>query len=150
MATIGRMRHVACAAAIGVALSGVSIAQAAVYKWVDNQGRTHYGERKPGSAGGKPSTIEIHRSPEVPPAPRRTEPLWPESSKAAAPPPTPVASRHPAPVSDGKDHGTDASRCALARDILSGALVLSNGKPTGELERSVARSDIQLFCRKSR
>lgn len=52
----------------------------------------------------------------------------------------------PRPLSGGKENGTDASRCALARDVLSGAVRHRNGTPTDANDREVAQNDIRAFC----
>ena len=41
---------------------------------------------------------------------------------------------------------TDANRCRLARDVLSGAARHSNGKPTDQNDREIAQRDIGSFC----
>ena len=59
----------------------------------------------------------------------------------------PPIGKAPESLSDGRDHGTDTSRCALARDVLSGAVVHGNGKPTDKYDRDVAQNDVKAFCR---
>lgn len=120
--------------------------QAQVYKWTDANGKVHYGDRKD-AAGAKPQELKIKLPPAAPPASapaawapaaRASEPRWPE-------PP------HPAPLprsqSGGKEHGTDASRCALAQDILNGRLRHTNGASIDQHDRDIATADVKRFCR---
>lgn len=74
---------------------------------------------------------------------RRLEKLQRKEQRAAMP----EASGRPTSVSKGREHGTDASRCNLAQDVLKGALVHRNGKPIDQYDLDTARSDVRLFCR---
>lgn len=132
-----------------------STCQAEIYKWVDAKGQTHYSERKADANGARTSEVSIPsaptpsttstpsteylRTPNKFPAPIQTMP--PQQQQGAASP------KGPPLLSDGKDHGTDASRCALARDVLSGAVVHTNGKATDKYDREVARNDVKAFCK---
>jgi hypothetical protein len=53
----------------------------------------------------------------------------------------------PKSLSGGKSDETDASRCNLARDVISGAVRHRNGAPTDKNDREVAENDIRAFCR---
>jgi len=44
------------------------------------------------------------------------------------------------------DPETDASRCTLAQDIMSGQAVHRGGRPTDGYDRNVAGGDIKRFC----
>jgi hypothetical protein len=124
-------------------------AHAEVYKWVDAQGQTHYSERKAASGGAKTESIKIASAPEVPTTGTPGADYLRAPSKFAQPPQPPVERpRGPPPsLSNGRENGTDASRCALARDIMSGAVRHTNGKETDQNDRDVAQSDIKMFCR---
>ncbi len=137
---------------------------AQVYKWVDANGRTHYSERKSDAPSARAKEVKITSPQALTPSPRSSpadDPHRRRGSEAPADPkptftPSPTAS--PAePVaseperlrakSDGRDHGTDASRCALAQDVLSGAVRHGNGKPTDKYDIDVAQNDVKAFCR---
>ena len=143
---------------LGAVLASVlfpSIGHAEIYKWVDAKGQTHYTERK--ADAGDAKTVEV--KPPPPPAPQTSTPsqqdwgAWSRStsssrspSKESYGPYGPPVGRTK-PLSDGRDHGTDASRCALARDVLSGAVQHRNGKPTDQYDREVAQNDTKAFCK---
>jgi len=130
-------------------------AHAEIYKWVDANGQTHYSERKSAN-GNKTEAIQVKVTPpspssNTPPAPtpgarahaeqferQKRENLQQASSHQAAP--------SPRSLSGGISDETDASRCNLARDILSGAVRHTNGKPTDQYDRDTAQSDIKAFC----
>lgn len=131
-------------------------ASASVYKWVDADGRTHYSQRKPTEPGARASEIK------PPPPPPDSPPLRKESWVAAPSPASPTAAASPeasAPtaaglrtsrvyaLSEGLDPNTDAYRCALAKDVLSGAVRRSAMRPTDDHDRNIARNDIKLFCK---
>jgi hypothetical protein len=124
-----------------------------IYKWVDAKGQTHYSDDKGDARGAKTSEVMVPSAPAAPvmPAPSteylRT-PTPPQASATAKPPPSAQSKdRTPPAFSDGRDHGTDASRCALARDVLSGAVVHRNGKPTDTYDKQVAQNDVKAFCK---
>jgi len=131
-----------------------STGHAEVYKWVDASGRTHYSERKADANGARTAEVKIAPAPRLAPMPEPSADYLRAQSKFAPPPATSAdslarrsASKAPVLLSDGQDHGTDDSRCALARDVLSGAVVHRNGKPTDNYDREVARNDVKAFCR---
>ncbi|MDH0863486.1 DUF4124 domain-containing protein [Mitsuaria sp. GD03876] len=118
-----------------------------VYKWVDADGRVQYSERKPTDAGTRHTEIKPPppAQPVPPPPPPRPKPT---PSKPLHPPvATPEAPKGPPVLSKGLNRETDAYRCALARDILSGSMVHSNGKPTDDYDRRTAQGDISSFCK---
>lgn len=153
-----RLRPLPHAHVLWVLLSafGGHACHAQVYKWVDHKGQVHYSERK-GDAGASPTAeVKITPSPKPPPQAKPLADDFRAPGELTMPPPTatnntgqPPAAKGPRAQSDGRDHGTDASRCALARDVLSGAVRHRNGKPTDQYDRDVASSDIKLFCRGS-
>lgn len=124
----------ACCAAAG---------QAQVYKWTDANGKVHYGDRKD-AAGARQQELKIKLPPAAPPAPvqapaaKASEVRWPEPPSPAPPPRS---------QSGGKEHGTDASRCALAQDILNGRLRHTNGASIDQHDRDIATADVKRFCR---
>lgn len=127
---------------------------AEVFKWVDAAGQTHYSERKADANGSKAIEVKIPRAPQPPQTSVPSADYLRAQSKFAMPPPASTDMPHkssfrnaPQSVSDGRDHGTDGSRCALARDVLSGAVRHGNGKPTDQYDREVAQNDIKAFCR---
>lgn len=128
-----------------------AFSQAQVYKWVDAQGKTHYSERKEGSEGNKLTELKLT------PAASASQPArnWEEEEaqlrrrqleKQYATPPASRAPDRPKSLSNGTEDGSDASRCRLARDILSGAVRHANGKPLDQYDREVAENDVRRFC----
>ncbi len=124
---------------------------AQVYKWVDASGRVHYGDRPPEAAGVK---VEQVKTPLPAPAAAGRLPSWQEREaeykrrKAQAKPWSPPSFGN---ASSSKsyysgDVDTDANRCRLARDVLSGAARHSNGKPTDQNDREIAQRDVGSFC----
>ena len=137
---------------------GVMPAQAEIYKWTDAEGTVHYSENKAAAGQAKAVTVQVRdRKPsaqEVEAARQswqdqdrdvngRLEKLQRKDKQASV---TEASGRSPS-VSKGKEHGTDASRCNLAQDVLKGALVHRNGKPVDQYDLDTARSDVKLFCR---
>lgn len=137
-------------AAIAIALTWPAIAAHAqqVYKWVDANGRVQYSERKPTDAATPHTEVKPPPPPLPVPAPPPVDPARLETPKKppVAPPPrqTPYV---PPSLSHGLNRETDAYQCALARDVLSGAVRHSNGKPTDDYDRQVAQNDIRKFCK---
>ena len=126
------------------------LAQAEVYKWVDEKGRTHYGERKPGSGSASVSEVKIKPFPIVDPAAPSQQPPkhdWLRAPKPPANAPTPTAAPHKRSRTGGREDGTDASRCDLARDVLDGNLRHGNGAPIDKHDIDTAKNDIKLFCK---
>lgn len=143
--SLPRLHLALCTAALCIAGAP---GHATVYKWVDAQGQTHYGERPPESA--KQATqvkVPPPGSARVPQEPSTDYLVSP--SKFAAPVKPPVRAPHPMPRATPRyDQGTPESRCTLARDILSGAARHRNGKPTDAYDREVARNDVKEACGK--
>lgn len=123
-----------------------SCAQAEIYKWIDANGQTHYGERKSDAGAARTSELKVPKTPELPRTSTPSTDYLRAKSQFAEPFEPPRFKREPAPLSDGRDHGTNDSRCALARDVLSGAVRHTNGKPTDQYDRDVAKSDVKAFC----
>ena len=133
-----------CALAASLLLAGS--VQAQIYKWVDAKGKTHYSNNKDDASRAKVEEMKVTAAaspaPAQPPAPQ-PQPKFelPVQPTGAGP------ARPPRSVSHGREDGTDASRCALARDVLNGSLHHRNGKPIDQYDRDVANSDVKLFCR---
>ncbi|MDB5801846.1 MAG: hypothetical protein JWL63_2785 [Rhodocyclales bacterium] len=141
-------------------LLGLSTAHAEVYKWVDENGRVQYSERKPESAKAQALPLKTAPQAQAPAQPASnttatSAPSWQEQErrlkqrqaeeaieKASRPPPAP-----PRSLSNGREDGTNASRCNLARDIVNGALRHGNGAPLDKNDIDIARNDIRTFCR---
>ena len=132
--------------ALGFAMSaGTGVAQ--VYKWTDATGQVHYADRKDGVP--KAEEVKIKLAPQPPAAPKPPPPLWPAPAASAPAWPPPVAQRAEPPrsVSGGREDGSDASRCALARDVLNGSLQHGNGAAVDQHDRDIANADVKRFCR---
>ncbi len=121
---------------------------AEIYKWVDANGQTHFSERK--DDAGKAKAVDLKAGPEPAPSPQ----YWQDQErqfrqrqidKSAESHGQPVDTR-PKSLSGGRSDGSDASRCNLARDVLSGAVRHGNGEPTDENDRRIAENDIRSFC----
>lgn len=126
-------------------------AHAQVYKWVDAQGRTHYSASKEDAERAKGTEVKIR---DQTPSNVESKSYWEylrnsDKSGSRATPPQNQAETpsRPPSLSNGRDDGSDESRCNFARDVLSGALRLRNGQPTGEYERKTAEEDIRRHCR---
>ena len=129
--------------------------QAQVYKWVDAQGRTHYtATPPPATAHSTGAALHIKTptlSGQAPSKPAAANEAFKADPKASAGfPPPPVPTPPPRARSNGKDDGSDASRCALAQDILDGHLVHGNGNPIDQHDREVAQADVKRHCGKKR
>lgn len=121
---------------------------AQIYKWVDEKGKTHYSNNKEDAERpkAKEMAVKTHQrisspvpAPATAPQPSRTElPMDPPGAGPARPPRS---------VSMGREDGTDASRCALARDVLNGSVAHRNGKPIDKYDLDVAQNDVKMFCR---
>jgi len=143
------LRTIAFFVSSSILLASASEAQQ-IYKWKDANGQTHYSERKDG-ASGKPDEVKIKVAPAAPaPAAPAPSPSWKQPSQASPGEQADASSQAPRPqksLSGGREDGSDASRCALARDVLSGAVRLTNGAKTDKHAREVAENDVRAFCR---
>lgn len=133
-----------------------SISHAEIYKWVDDNGRTHYSEKK-GDAG-KANAVELKvESPPVSIEEPDSIQDWQEQErqlnqrrapkKLVEKPYEAPVNTSPKSLSGGRADGTDASQCNLARDVISGAVRHPNGEPTDKYDLEVAENDIRTFCR---
>ncbi len=135
--------------------AALSAQGAEIYKWVDQDGRTHYSQKKDGGTGATAVEVKVtSAAPAAAPAPstptaevkafrEQLEAQKKRASLNAAVPPEP-----PRSLSGGKTEETPTGKCNLARDILSGAAVRRNvHKPIDAYDRQIAESDVRLFCK---
>ncbi len=129
---------------------------AEIYKWVDANGRTHFSERKDDT--GKAQALDLKATPPTASNPTNVSPseYWQDKERQfrqrqienqKAKPQEEAANKPPKSLSGGREDGTDASRCNLAKDILSGAVKHGNGKPIDQYDREVAENDIRRYCK---
>ncbi|MBI1772625.1 MAG: DUF4124 domain-containing protein [Burkholderiales bacterium] len=128
-------------------------AHAEIYKWVDANGKVHYSEKKDDAGKakveevkvttgeGKPSTAQNWQDQEID---FRKRQIQKQQAEARAPKPKPKEPKS----SDAPDlhQETDASRCALAKNILSGKAVHGNGAITDANDKTIAERDKSIFC----
>jgi hypothetical protein len=128
---------------------------AEIFKWVDEKGQTHYSERKEDAGKAKAVELKVKGGPESKQAPYSPAQDWQEQErqfkqrqlkKLNEKPAGPPADTRPKALSNGRSDDTDASRCNLARDVISGAVRHPNGKPTDDYDRAIAENDIRSFC----
>ena len=125
-----------------------------VYKWVDEKGQTHYSQRN--DAAPKTKSVQLKVSAPQPsastPTPIAARDSWQEWTSSPSGPTKSIETKAAPPrvTSERRIDAieTNASKCKLARDVLSGAVEHSNGAPTDAYDRQVAESDIRLFCGK--
>jgi hypothetical protein len=132
-----------------------STSYAEIYKWVDANGQTHFSERK--DDAGKAKAVELKVVPQTVSTQATNSPTeyWQDQERQfkqrqiqkqnEKPHGLPVNTT-PKSLSGGRENETDASRCNLARDVISGAVKHTNGKPTDKYDREVAENDIRAFC----
>jgi hypothetical protein len=149
---LGRYVFGVCLASLFLPLT----THAEIFKWIDAKGQTHYSERKEDGGKVKPEELKVR----PPPASARTSdssiPDWKEQehrlkerqaqrlreSTADVPAVTRIKS-----LSGGRSDDTPASKCNLARDVLSGAVRHTNGAPIDKYDLEVAKNDVNAFCR---
>lgn len=140
------------AAALGMLCAmAAADSHARVVKWVDASGRVHYGDRPPEAAGAR---VEQMKTPPPAPAAAGRQPSWQDREaeykrrKAQPRPwsPPQLGNASPSTSYYSNDVDTNANRCRLARDVLSGAARHSNGKPTDRNDREIAQRDVGSFC----
>jgi hypothetical protein len=150
MATSNFNQGILCACLSLLFVSAASPAE--IYKWVDEKGQTHYSERKEDAGKAKAVELKVKAEPESKQAPQDWQEQERQSrqrqlKKLNEKPSGPPADTRPKALSDGRSDDTDASRCNLARDVISGAVRHPNGKPTDDYDRAIAENDIRSFCR---
>lgn len=121
-----------------------------IYKWVDKDGKTHYSSNKDEANGAATSTMRTNPAPAIgsgpPPAAAAAnmdvlQRRAPEPQPATTPPP-------PKPQVHDYRSESNATKCMLAQDILSGRAHLRNGEQIDAYARQTAESDVRLFCNK--
>jgi len=144
---------------LGAVLSLLLISQpayAAIYKWVDAAGRTHYSEKQ--ADAGQAKVIELRVAPPPASAPsshsftqdwqdreKQFQQRQLEKEKGRTAKPDRKATPKSPPLAGSTDD-SDATKCNLARDVLSGAVRHGNGAPTDAYDRQVAEGDVANFC----
>ena len=127
---------------------------AQIYKWVDANGRTHYSADKNEAGKARTEEVKTQAQPNPPRDPGSSPEYWQEQERKFrqrqivrenSQPPS--VTPRPRSLSGGKENGTDASRCALAKDVLSGAVGHRNGAPIDKYDRDVAEDNVRRFCR---
>jgi hypothetical protein len=137
-------------------LSTTSAVHAQLYKWVDAQGKTHYADKADGAGKAKVKELALDVAPATP-SKSGTVPDWQKQEEAyrkrqeqhadtARMPHGPSLPARQEGYRSGKLE-TDANRCRLARDVLSGAARHSGGAPTDANDRETATRDVSSFCR---
>ena len=133
-----------------------STSHAEIYKWTDANGQTHYSEKKADADKAKALQLKVKSGPI---STQATDPLMQNlheqerqfktrqeqnlNGNSSRPP----VEAGPKSLSDGRvDETSDASRCNLARDIISGAVTHRNGAQTDDNDLDVAKNDIRTFC----
>ncbi len=128
------------------------LAQADIYKWTDANGQTHYSSNKADANKSVTTQIKVAPAPPVPTNPSATqdalehERRFKQVSEKPFTPPSYVDPNRRRSRSGGVEDGSDASRCALARDILDGKFRYGNGKAIDQYGQDTAQNDVRLFC----
>lgn len=130
-----------------------------IYKWTDSEGRIHYGERK---LEGKARSVELRDSsppPTQPSVQTGSVEYWREqerqmqqrltSKREADVRQSATRQKPPDSLSGGtaKWQDTDQWRCNLAKDIISGGVKRSSGRPTTPDDIRLAEENVRAFCR---
>jgi hypothetical protein len=132
-----------------------SISYAEIFKWVDSNGRTHYSDTKLSVGKSNVETLKIS-SPNITIG-HTAEPIYSLKKENLVHTPSKtkkqIKQNKIAPLFKiaksgwgGKGPETDKKRCALARDILSGAARHTNGLATDTHDIKVAQRDVGKFC----
>jgi Domain of unknown function (DUF4124) len=133
-------------------LLSAATARADVYKWVDAKGVVHYTDNKDEAGQAAVQELKVNGAP----AQAGAGPTWQQREaefkrlqqhKLMAPAYKPrTAPAPPSPSYRGDKPVTDASRCAMARDVKNGVLHHVNGLPIDQHDRATADSDIRAYC----
>lgn len=150
------MTKLLAAVPLGLALLGAgAAARADIYKWIDANGVVNYTDN-PELAGG--ARVQMLKTAAAAPAAeaggdwrqREAEFQRRQQHKLMAPGYRPreagggaVASA----VHRGGQPETDATRCALARAVIDGAVGHVNDLPVDQHDRDTAANDIRAYCR---
>jgi hypothetical protein len=132
-----------------------STSNAEIYKWVDANGQTHYSEKKKDADAAKAVQLKVKSEPvsaqegssptqfrheQESLAKQRQAQKQNERSSA------PSEGTRPKSLSGGKSEDNDESRCNFARDIISGAIGHTSGRPTDKDDLDQAQNDVRVFC----
>lgn len=133
-----------------------SLSQAEIFKWVDSNGKTHYSERRENAGKAKVEEVKVKLAPVSAATARSTAKYWEEQEKQFKERQAQRESeergrvtniKRPKSLSGGRSDGSDVANCNFAKDVLSGALVHSNGLPTNDHDRQIANMNVRAFCR---
>lgn len=126
---------------------------AEIYKWVDANGQTHFSQNKEdaGKADVKQVKIMSGTSPTGTAAPqnwqdREIEFRKRQMQKRSAPSQRNATHQQNASGEADFRSDSDAGRCSLARQVISGGVVHGNGAKTDSNDIEVAERDIKTYC----
>ena len=127
------------------------LSHAQLYKWVDAQGRVHYSDSKEEAGRARVKELQPAQPPLGTPDDgedwRKREEDYQRRHQAQARAEPPKQAR-PAPKGYyTNDPDTNASKCRLARDIVSGKARPVSGRSVDAYDREIANNDIKSFCR---
>ena len=118
-----------------------------IYKWVDKDGKTHYSSNRDEAAGAATRTVKTSPGPASGPPPSAAA-ANAEIIQRRAPETTTTTLQAPAmPKATSYGSETNAAKCQLAQDILSGRARRFSGVPIDAYDRQVAESDVRTFCK---
>jgi hypothetical protein len=132
-----------------------SVVHAQIYKWVDENGHTHYSQNPQEAGKAKAEEVKVKqqtgssqgtstaRSWEKQDREFKLRRIQKQNQEAAE---ARAANTRPASLSGGRSGNTDESKCNLARDILNGAVRHTNGKVTDGYDKEVAQNDVKAYC----
>ncbi len=132
---------------------------AQIYKCVDQNGRTHYSEKKDDTCKSQAVKVDVRTQAGPTQAAASSAEHWQEQERLRKQrsieeeyrnrPVLSVRFRLPPnpSTSNPSSGGADDSKCRLARDVLSGAVRHSNGAKTDDNDRRVAQRDVEKYCR---
>jgi hypothetical protein len=120
---------------------------AELYKWIDANGQTHYSDKKQNLGKAVIKELKLKDSynggpiaPSSKPSPIKSEiELIPEPNNKVLP--ANIISNY-----GGGQLETDATRCALAREVLEGTVRHGSGAITDDHDKKVANRDVKKFC----
>ena len=140
-----------------ILLFSSSISYAEIFKWVDENGQTHYADTKVSVGKSKVEAFKLDSMPNImtghktaPSAALKEDTLGSKLRKIQKQ----AKQKIDSPYSKnskrnwgGEGPETEDKRCALARDIISGTARHTNGVPTDAHDMKVAQRDVRKFCR---
>ncbi len=126
---------------------------AQVYKWTDAHGKLHYSDTPPPATTTQVAQVKVPASASATPS----MPTWQQreadykrrhaADKRRGTPVHGGRSAAPEPAYHRNEVETDADRCRLGRDIVSGVAQPVGRARIDEHDRETARSDVRSFCR---